>query len=154
MFAVIREKPYMQFTMKAPVWPKAYSAMPPSPGRLESIPQRAKTYEIATAPVAAKIQDKDEIIPTSASFAGSMMIPDPSILSAVSSVSCVGLILLPVIFNFSCCWVKSIPAQLLNNGRGAFLQADRTSCFEPEGTRPSAIFPEEISLCASSLACS
>lgn len=60
----------------------------------ESMPHLANAYASAVEPPAVMSQETTEKVPTSASFVGSMMMPEPIMLRAVSIVSCVTLILL------------------------------------------------------------
>ena len=90
--------------MKLPERPNAYSAYPPIPPALRlKRPHLANAYASANEPSAVTIQEKIDIVPTCASLLGSMTMPDPSMLTAVSTVSCTTLIFLtavPTVYPF------------------------------------------------------
>src|SRR6476659_10546862 len=52
---------------------------------------------MAIEPTAVTPQDNSEIAPTCAMLAGSMMMPDPIMLTATSTVSCIRLIFFPLV---------------------------------------------------------
>src|SRR4249919_2124267 len=62
------------------------------PGRLLNSPHCAKAYAIAIEPTAVTPQDSSDMAPTWAMFVGSMMIPEPIMLTATRTVSCIRLI--------------------------------------------------------------
>src|SRR6185503_8550411 len=62
------------------------------PGRWLNNPACAKPYAIAIDPTAVTIHDSSEIAPTRAMLVGSMMMPDPIMLTATMNVSCARLI--------------------------------------------------------------
>src|SRR5262249_55903093 len=68
----------------------AYADMPPS--RWLKRPSRANPYAMAIEPRAVITQDNSEIAPTFAMFVGSMMIPEPIMLTATMNVSWVNVI--------------------------------------------------------------
>jgi hypothetical protein len=55
---------------------------------------------MAIEPTAVTPHDSSEIAPTCAMFAGSMMMPEPIMLTATSNVSCTRLIFLAVVAVF------------------------------------------------------
>jgi len=57
-------------------------------------PASAKPYAIASDPIAVTSQDSSEIAPTLAMLAGSMMMPDPIMLTVTMNVSCTTFIFL------------------------------------------------------------
>src|SRR5262245_14277287 len=67
--------------------------MPPERGH--RMPSCAKQYAIAIEPTAVTSHDSNEIAPSCARFVGSMMIPDPIMLTATSVVRPASVIFLP-----------------------------------------------------------
>src|SRR3954447_440509 len=80
--------------------------MPPS--RWFSRPACANPYAMAIDPNAVTIQDSSEIAPTCAMFAGSMMMPEPIMLTATTNVSCIKFI-----FFDSCMALPPVPSVVL-----------------------------------------
>src|SRR3954471_19379162 len=64
------------------------------PGRWLKTPACAKPQAMASDPIAVTSQDSSEIAPTLAMLAGSMMMPEPIMLTVTMNVSCVTLIFL------------------------------------------------------------
>ena len=65
-----------------------------------NIPHLANAHASAIEPTAVTSQEIIEIVPTSASLVGSMMIPDPIIFTMVRIVSCTTPILLDLLIIF------------------------------------------------------
>ena len=66
------------------------------PGRLLNSPHCANAYAIAIEPTAVTPQDNSDMAPTWAMFVGSMMMPEPIMLTATRIVSCISVIFLGV----------------------------------------------------------
>ena len=62
------------------------------PGRWLNSPACAKPYAIAIDPTAVTIHDSSEMAPTCAMLVGSMMMPEPIMLTATMNVSCIRFI--------------------------------------------------------------
>ena len=71
------------------------------PGRVLKTPACAKPYAIAIEPTAVTPHDRSEMAPTCAMFAGSMMMPEPIMLTATSTVNCIMLIFLVVVLSIT-----------------------------------------------------
>src|SRR5262245_24021306 len=67
------------------------------PARWLNRPAWAKPYAMAIDPIAVTIHDRSEIAPTCAMLVGSMMMPEPIMLTAVSTVSCTTFIFFVVL---------------------------------------------------------